>query len=243
MPRNSRPQTRKGAGSSANAISVLKLTRGKELGSKDVLVQDESRSLLAARLRRQASATPPTTGSGPKPWPGTLGPTSSSRSSRLNRARWPRFDFEVRAHAPHARPRARSGPAHMPGRSRPSARPTPSPRPRRPSLAHTARPRSHPPHAIHAARAPLGPARPLAVPSGATSNVVSDRAANGLVAPRGRGAPLLTVFPPVRPGARCPWSRLRPRAAYARVPRHSLYALLGHLATLLCVCFLPGSSW
>ena len=181
----------------------------------------------------------------PKPSPRTLGPTSSSRSSRLNRARWPRFDFEVRAHAPHARPRARSGPAHMPGRSRPSARPTPSPRPRRPSLAHTARPRSHPPHAIHAARAPLGPARPLAVPSGATSNVVSDRAANGLVAPRGRGAPLLTVFPPVRPGARCPWSRLRPRAAYARVPRHSLYgyALLGHLATLLCVCFLPGSSW
>ena len=78
-----------------------------------------------------------------------------------------------------------------------------------------------------------------------TSNVASDRAANGLVAPRGRGAPLLTVFPPVRPGARCPWSRLRPRAAYARVPRHSLYgyALLGDLATLLCVCFLPGSSW
>ena len=151
----------------------------------------------------------------------------------------------ARARPPHPpsraqRPRTHAGPVPPP-----SARPTPSPRPRRPSLAHTARPRSHPPHAIHAARAPLGPARPLAVPSGATSNVVSDRAANGLVAPRGRGAPLLTVFPPVRPGARCPWSRLRPRAAYARVPRHSLYgyALLGHLATLLCVCFLPGSSW
>ena len=154
------------------------------------------------------------------------------RDSTSRCARTPPTPALALAAAPHT---CRAGPAPPPAlRPRLALAAPPLPTPRGPA---------HPPHAIHAARAPLGLARPLAVPSGATSNVVSDRAANGLVAPRGRGAPLLTVFPPVRPGARCPWSRLRPRAAYARVPRHSLYALLGHLATLLCVCFLPGSSW
>ena len=96
------------------------------------------------------------------------------------------------AHAPHTRPRARTAisPTPRPDHGRES-RPPPAPRPRfalaAPPLP-TPRGPAHPPHAIHTARAPLGLARPLAVPSGATSNVASDRATNGLVAPRGSGA-------------------------------------------------------
>ena len=102
-------------------------------------------------------------GSGQKPWPGTLGPTTSSRSSTLDGARWPRSSPRCAHPAPYPPSRARSGPACMTDRSRtrapPSAHLAPSPRPH--SSPHLPRPRHAAPHmpstppALHA-RA-LGP--------------------------------------------------------------------------------------
>ena len=87
-------------------------------------------------------------GSGQKPWPGTLGPTTSSRSSTLDGARWPRSSPRCAHPAPHPPSRARSGPACMTDRSRtrapPSAHLAPSPRPLRTSLAHATPPRTCP---------------------------------------------------------------------------------------------------
>ena len=101
-----------------------------------------ARSALA-RGQVQRSA-----GSGPEPWPRTLGPTSSSSSLDVRRARWAKSSPEVRAHPPHPPSRARSDPARMSERSRtrvpPSARLSPSPRPLCPSLAHASPPRTCP---------------------------------------------------------------------------------------------------